>query len=375
MNKSGEEASPPRPLVLAGGHFPPPVHGMAVATERIVALIDQRADVRVLVISANKTHGLLRHPARVARTMGAIYRMCVDRRRSETLYFGSDAGLGMAYTLAVVLAGRMLRYHVFLHHHSAAYVQNNSSLMAAIVRCGGRRCSHVLSCDRQAKTFDSRYRPQSPSVILPICYALDPEHENPDSGSKRGPAGAKLVLGHMSNLSLEKGLERVFQTLHGAVAAGLDARLVLAGPAATARDEVALRELLAEAEGQVVYMGPVREEAKERFFAAIDVFLLPTRYRHESFGLVAAEAMQAGIPVIAYRTGCLDAGFVRGAGLVLEPTDDYPKLAVEQLVRWAADPQALGTCASQASVLARAAREDALLRAAEFVDILIRPRG
>lgn len=360
-----------RPLVLAVGHVPPPVHGMAVATERLVALIAERAEVRLLVISVEKRSGLRRHLTRVGRTTGAIARMAVHRARSRTLYVGSDAGLGMAYTLAVVGAGRILRYRIFLHHHSAAYVNETSTLMSAVVRAGGRRSTHVLSCAGQARAFDDRYRTATPSMVVPICFALGPESE--EAPAPPGRHGARLTLGHMSNLCAEKGLERVFETLEAAVAAGMDAHLLLAGPAATARDEALLRRLLARAGPRVTYLGPAGTEGKRRFFGEIDVFLFPSRYRHESFGLVAAEAMQAGVPVIAYRAGCLDAAFVADAGVVLEPSEDFPALAVAQLRRWADDVEALQACAESARHRARSARREAVVGAAAFVQLLTGP--
>ena len=375
MTHDDSTASPSRRLVLAVGHFPPPVHGMSVATERLVALISERAETRLLVISAVNNGGLMRHTTRLARSVGAIFRMSADRRRSDSLYMGSDAGLGMLYTLGLVLAGRILGYRIFLHHHSAAYVHERSRLMAAIVRCGDRRCTHVLSCACQASLFEDRYRPISSPMVLPICFSLAGLDQRSDPRPDRRELDPTLVLGHLSNLSVEKGLERVFQTLHRAIDAGLDVRLVLAGPAATERDEAVLSRLLTEAAGHVVYLGPVDEEGKQRFFDDIDVFLFPSRYRHESFGLVAAEAMQASKPVIAYRAGCLDSDFVGGAGIVLDPSEDYPTRAVDQMIRWTGHPEELQACSARASRRARSARDDAMATAAAFVEHLIDSGG
>lgn len=349
---------------------------MAVATQRLVSLIEQQADVEALVTSAGSQRGLLRHPTRVARTVRAIVRMKSARQRSDALYAGSDAGLGMLYTLAVVLAGRIMRYRVFLHHHSAAYVHTWSPLMAAIVRYGGACCTHVLSCEGQARGFDARYRPRLPSLVVPISFALGQgDGPSEDESLTARPDGSPLVLGHLSNLSVEKGLGRVFETLQSAVAAGLDARLVMAGPAATARDKAVLDNLLAGAQPHAVYLGLADDAVKRQFLASVDVFLFPSRYRHESFGLVAAEAMQAGVPVIAYRAGCLDAEYVGGGGLVLEPDEDYAELAVQQLLRWARHPEDWQASASVARSRVSRAREEGIAAAAAFVEVLLGGRG
>ena len=360
-----------RPLVVAVGHFPPPLHGMAVATERLVSMIADRADVRILVISVAERHGVRRHFTRMARTLGAILRMCLDRRRSGTLYAGSDAGLGMSYTLAIVAAGRLLGYRVFLHHHSAAYVNERSALMAAIVRSGGGCSTHVLSCAQQARAFETRYSPALPTMVVPISFALSGVDGARKDLAGTGPDQPGFVLGHLSNLSAEKGLERVFSTLHAARASGLDARLVLAGPPATAADQALLEELLEKAQPHAVYRGPVDAGAKCRFFDEIDVFLFPSLYRHESFGLVAGEAMLAGVPVITHQAGCLDADYVGGAGLVLPWSEDFVEEAVRQLRCWAEDPEDLHASAALAASRARAAHEEGLTGAAALVDLIV----
>jgi glycosyltransferase involved in cell wall biosynthesis len=52
-------------------------------------------------------------------------------------------------------------------------------------------------------------------------------------------------------------------------------------------------------EGHVVFLG--NQEFIEDVLPAADLFLLPSH--HESFGLVALEAMSAGVPVIATSVG------------------------------------------------------------------------
>jgi len=345
---------------------------MAVATECLVALLAERAAVKVLVISVRRRQGLTRHLARAAKTVRAVEVLAVARFRSGTLYVGSDAGLGMCYTLLVVAAGRALHYRVFLHHHSAAYVDERSSLMAAIVRSGGTRCTHVLSCDDQAAAFDARYRTSVRSITVPVSFALGSsrDEDTPAAAARPPRPNGRWTLGHLSNLSVEKGVERAFQTLNAAVAAGLDAHLVVAGPPATLRDEAVLTRLLAQAGHRARYVGPVDDASKPHFFGQIDVFLFPSLYRHESFGLVAWEAMQAGIPLIAYRAGCLTAELVQDGGLVLEASQDYAAAAVQQLRRWNDRPDELRACASAAVARASAARDEGLAAAAALVERL-----
>jgi glycosyltransferase involved in cell wall biosynthesis len=56
-------------------------------------------------------------------------------------------------------------------------------------------------------------------------------------------------------------------------------------------------------QGLVHLSGPVHGEEKNRLFTSSDVFLFPTSFRYETFGLVNLEAMAASLPVIASDLG------------------------------------------------------------------------
>lgn len=74
---------------------------------------------------------------------------------------------------------------------------------------------------------------------------------------------------------------------------------------------------------RVTLLGPVEGEAKIRFFGDADILLLPS-YR-ESFGIVALEAMAAGLPVATYDVGHLRD--IIGDGGIFSPVGDVEGLA------------------------------------------------
>jgi glycosyltransferase involved in cell wall biosynthesis len=308
---------------------------MAVAVASFAEVIEQEAAAvgvavrRYDIASASAARGLRHHAGRVRRVLGVCG--AVVRRRSRTLlYVSVDAGFGMAYTLLLVLVGRLSRATVFLHHHSVAYLDHRNRLFALLCRMGGGEVNHLVGCDRMARSLRSVY-PSAASVrVLPITYAV--EGAPLDRGGRPGDSAHEIVLGHLSNLSLEKGLQTVFDTVELARRRGVRCRLLLAGPPHTHADGAALEAGLARLGPEVAsHLGPVDGDAREAFFRAVDVFLFPSQYRHESFGLVAGEALVRGRPVIAYRTGCLDAELVAGAGTVLDPREPFAERAVAWL--------------------------------------------
>lgn len=74
-----------------------------------------------------------------------------------------------------------------------------------------------------------------------------------------------------------------------------------------------------------------------RFYAAADVFVLPTQY--EPFGIVIVEALASGVPVITSRLAGASAAVEEGgAGILLEDPTDVSELA--GALRLAVDPEA-----------------------------------
>lgn len=75
----------------------------------------------------------------------------------------------------------------------------------------------------------------------------------------------------------------------------------------------------------VVLLGGVSEAQRMQLFAGARVLLMPSRF--EGFGMVAAEAMAAGVPVVAAAAGSLPEVVAAPAGGVLVPPGDAAALA------------------------------------------------
>lgn len=141
----------------------------------------------------------------------------------------------------------------------------------------------------------------------------------------------EVVIGHLTNNSVEKGTVDLLHAAELAWQRGNNFRLVLAGPQMPNFLRVWDNY---EASSRVRCLGTLTEERKRDFFAGIDVFALPSR--SDSFGLVLLEAWANGVPNVGYRAGGI-------AGVIQEETDgllvrcgDVSGLA-DALVRLAGD--------------------------------------
>ena len=326
--------------VLAIAHFPPPVHGMAVAVEAFADILDRVAQserlpvhVERITVASAQRRMLYHHLERGWRVLGAL-RAVLRHRRNGTLYLSADAGAGMVYTCSLVLIAALCGIPTYLHHHSSAYLRERRGSFRLIARAGRRNVTHLVGCETMARQVLIA-APQSRVQALPILYAVASRGTSRGltPGSVRKHGSKPLVLGHLSNLSLAKGFDLAFGTRQALAVRGIDSRLVLAGKP-PARDERDLfHALLRSANGAADYLGPVYAAGREAFFDEIDVFVFPSRYRHESFGLVLGEALIRRIPVITFATTCLDHELVGSAGLVLQSQAAFPDRAADWLMR------------------------------------------
>jgi glycosyltransferase involved in cell wall biosynthesis len=187
-----------------------------------------------------------------------------------------------------------------------------------------------------------------------------------------GSRGGTLEMLCVANVIPRKGYDLLIDAL-----AGLQHfawRLTCVGNATRSADTMdALRRQVNDSglTGRVRFVGESSGDELEQYFHTADVFVLPTRF--EGFGMVVAEALAHGLPVIASRTGAIAALVTPDAGVLVPPGDsnalrgaleralsepslltalaEGARAARSRLPRW---PEA---CASAARILAEVSRQ------------------
>lgn len=146
-----------------------------------------------------------------------------------------------------------------------------------------------------------------------VPNALPPEaFTTPPAGRRRDV----VFLGRVEDA--QKGVSLLLRAYAQAVRAGLDQALVIAG---TGPDESRMRGLAHElgVADRVRFRGHVALEDRFSLLAAAQVVAMPSRY--ETFGMVAAEALAVGTPVVAFDIPCLRNVVAPGTGRLVEPFD------------------------------------------------------
>lgn len=173
--------------------------------------------------------------------------------------------------------------------------------------------------------------------------------DRPSARAETGAGGDEVVALHVGRFHPQKGHDVLIRSFARARTEVPRLRLVLVGQG-DLRPEI--EELVAAegVEGAVHFAGAVDDPAP--FYAAADLFVFPSRY--EAFGIALLEALAAGLPALASRTGGI-VDVVSDACARLVPPEDEPALT-RALVDLAAD--ATGRARMGAAARARAARFD-----------------
>jgi len=166
-------------------------------------------------------------------------------------------------------------------------------------------------------------RPASLTVISHPVYDETVQQARPRVPTI-GPQG--LRLGFLGRLHQKKNVDVLIRALPRL---GERVSLAIAGDGPEKDNLTALARDIGVAE-RVHWLGFVQGHAKADFFRHIDLLTMPSDY--ECFGMAAAEAMVAGVPVVVSpRTGIAELIRTRGGGDIAQPDPNDFGRAIGQL--------------------------------------------
>jgi phosphatidylinositol alpha-1,6-mannosyltransferase len=346
----------PRTLVVTND-FPPRQGGI----ETFVHAMTSRFDPDDVVVYTSSTPGQAEHdrglPYPVVRARTRMLLPTPARTRDvvrlvaehgcESVWFGAAAPLGL---MAPALRRRTgVRRMVATTHGHELWWARVPGTRAALRRIG-RSVDHLTYLsDRTVGVLAGAVGPEAAARAVRLSPGVDPEtfaDTDPAGGravrARYGiPADAPVVL-CAARLVERKGQDVLVRALPAVLASVPDARLLIVGDGP---DAARLRRLVTEhgVDDHVVLAGGHPHAAMPAFYAAADVFAMPSRSRRgglevEGLGIVYLEAQAAGLPVIVGDSGgapdAVDDGVT---GYVVDGTD--PADVAARLVALLADPE------------------------------------
>lgn len=297
------------PLLFVGP-LPPPVHGQANSTQYVLNLVRSELARPVRVINTSE-RGVIGNAGRMHRLASHLLAAnAIITGQYACAYLSVNARGGLVLTRLLARLAKLRKIPVVFHHHYYWHFAEFDKAVEAMARAAGPSAWHVTNCVDMSRQMEAIY----PAIRRTAAFsnigavrvrAID----------KRGrDKSASPTLGHMSNLSKAKGIEKLFEAFRSVKAEWSEARLIVGGPIADEVAERAVADAKVEFGNSVEFLGPLSDADKPEFFERIDVFFNPTT--GDTQGIVNLEALASGVPVVATALCCIPSDIGETGGLV-----------------------------------------------------------
>jgi glycosyltransferase involved in cell wall biosynthesis len=333
------------------GPTPPPTHGVAVVTMRVLASLrasrllaahldttDARSLENLGRLDMTNVRLGIRHAVALARLLASNPRVAVYLPLAPSRWgFLRDA-------LFIALA-KLWRRRVYVHLHGGAGLVDLHASSGPLLRFVMRATASFVyqawaltpSLARDCRKLFPAHKVRVVGNVVEDRVRIAAKREITRLGDNGEPVGLRVL--YLSNLIPEKGCFDLVEAVHlvGERARGWRIRMVGEAPNPSVPAAILRRARELPDGVRVEVPGAATREATQREYRWADIFVLPSRYRFEAQPLVILEALAAGLPIVStWHAGIPDTVRDGKEGILVPPGD--PQALGEALVALAADP-------------------------------------
>jgi glycosyltransferase involved in cell wall biosynthesis len=295
---------------LVVGQLPPPIHGSNVMTDQFlnglakigfkVSIVEKKFSVRQTDITKISVGKILKVPK-----IGLEIIIQILLKRPKFCFYFLSVQAPTFYVDALylfILYILKIDYILYLHGKGLSNLSKRSKGLKKYIidRSLSRAFGGIVLGNRLKSDIDP-FIPRNRLFILPNAV--------PDIDSKKigSPVQFPIQILFLSNLIPSKGPMEFLKLAKEISKKASNVIFVLAGPR---RSEQFYNKLMKFIQNEnlkdtVKVTGPLYGEEKEEIFQQSSIFVFPTYYEKETFGLVNIEAMQWGLPVISTNEGAI----------------------------------------------------------------------
>lgn len=359
VHRSGRRV---RTVAVVAPYYPPKVGGVENYVARIAHAVAEDPELRAVVITTNTTGrrtsvGVDRNVpivrlgtwARLSNTpVSPLWPLQVRRwlRRLDVDVVNAHAPVPGLGDVAVAVSGRR---PTVLTYHAGSMLKGHSNLDRLIGAYERHILPRVFARARALVAVSPVSLASGRAGAVQITPGVEVERFTPGPPASTRPRTV-VYVGRMDRSSSWKGVDVLLQAF-STLADLPEARLRLVGSGDAVPDHTALAEQLGVA-GRVEFTGQLIGDALVAALQTAAVLVLPSRTEAESFGMVLAEAMACGTPVVGSDVGGIPHVVTHGVtGLLVPPADsDALAAACRQLLQDDALADRLGTAGRQRAV-------------------------
>lgn len=293
-----------KPRILMIAPLPPPVHGSALMTKYIYdsKLINETFDLDWVNLSTSRKMTEIgeKSPIKVVRFFSSYFKTLVKLclHRYDCCYLAMTChGVGFLKDAPFALLCKLFGRKLVIHQHNKGMSKDVHNLFYRFLFKAVYRNSKVILLSERLYPDISEIVEHSQVMICPNGIPKANVY------SKSNNTVPKLLF--LSNLIASKGVFVLLDACKILKEHGYIFTCAFVGSETMEIDrtrfaqEVELRGL----NNIVCYLGKKYDEDKQKLYAESDIFVFPTSYENETFGLVLLEAMQQSLPQISTATG------------------------------------------------------------------------
>lgn len=348
-----------RARVVVLGPTPPPYHGVATFTRDLLAARSDDFELIHLDTSDRRDAGNLGRwdPRNIELGFANLGELALRglRRRPELVYIPiSQNAPAFLRDALFALQASVLGARVVIHLHGGYFRTLYDESGAAFKSVADRVLKAAAAVIVLGENLRGIFSGLVPNERIHVV-----ENGAPDPGAWeiRAPRAEAMfpTVAFMSTLTPDKGVVELLRAGALLKAKYPNLQLNIAGGFPDEQTEQQIRTQMAQSgitpeSVSHRFFGSVTGAEKTAFFAAADVFCLPTRYRYEGQPLVILEALAAGLPVVSTEHAAIPNTIDSGRTGMLTPANPTPEQVATALDVVLSDRAKLDT-------MARACRE------------------